>query len=110
MNDNEKPDYIYPMDFVRATRDVTSTEDNDVLISNGELLFISGAKAFPLEENDPYTQRVKFFVHKMNGDDIDVEGGLFVVDPFSLVKISKEENERLYEHALSKVGTSAATD
>lgn len=88
----DSSEYIKPFTFVTINHNDLAEEHG---IKEGDTLFVAGAKAFPLTEDDPYTQRVFMFVQKMAGDMIDDEGGFFVMDPHSLSNVSKEENDRL---------------
>lgn len=88
----ETAEYIRPFTFVTINHNNLAEEHS---IKEGDTLFVAGAKAFPLAEDDPYTQRIFMFVQKMVGDMIDDEAGVFVMDPHSLVNVSKEENDRL---------------
>lgn len=85
-------DLIRPFTFVSITH---SEHEEDHSIKEGDTLFVAAAQAFPVSEEDPYTQRVFMFVQKMVGDMIDDEAGIFVMDPHSLKNVSKEENDRL---------------
>lgn len=90
--EEETNKYIRPFTFVTINHNNLEEEHG---IPEGACLFVAGAKAFPLSEDDPYTQRIFMFVQKMSDDVIDDEGGFFVMDPNSLVNVSKEENDRL---------------
>lgn len=85
-------DLIRPFTFVSITH---SEHEEEFSIKEGDTLFVAAAQAFPVSEEDPYTQRVFMFVQKMVGDMIDDEAGIFVMDPHSLKNVSKEENDRL---------------
>lgn len=85
-------EYIRPFTFVTINHDDLAEEHS---IKKGDILFVAGAKAFPLSEEDPYTQRIFMFVQKMAGDMIDDEAGFFVMDPHSLLNVDKDENDRL---------------
>lgn len=88
----EASEYIRPFTFVTINH---NEHEEDHSIKEGDILFVAAAQAFPVSEEDPYTQRVFMFVQKMAGDMIDDEAGIFVMDPHSLKNISKEENDRL---------------
>lgn len=62
----------------------------------GQYVFIAGMKAVPDDEDDPYTQRIKFFVHILvDQKHVNVEGGLFIMDPRSLKKLPKVKQRKL---------------
>lgn len=61
-------------------------------IEFGSILYVASLAPFPLKQSDQYTLRVKLFVHKMDGDDIDTKSGIFVIDPRSVKELSEEEN------------------
>lgn len=84
---------IYPMTFVAINSDAFVEHG----VENGDIVFVAGTKAVPVSEADPYTQRVKMFVHILDGEKIDTASGLFLMDPNSLVNIDKDEQKRLYE-------------
>lgn len=81
---------IYPMTFVAI--------DSDAFVEHGvkrnDVVFVVGTKSVPVSEEDPYTQRVKMFVHKINPDNtINYTGGMYLMDPKSLSNISQEEHD-----------------
>lgn len=45
---------------------------------------IAKVQAFPISQEDPYTQRVKLFVQRLNEAGDGVEGSIYVVDPASV--------------------------
>lgn len=61
---------------------------NDALADDGlpvgTRVIVMNAKAFPISEEDPFTQRIKLFVQKLNEEENGVEGRVFVVDPASV--------------------------
>lgn len=66
--------------------------EKDHGIAKGDVMFVATAKAFPLSEEDPYTQRVFFFVQKTKDMVIDDESGFYIVDPVSLVPLDDDVN------------------
>jgi hypothetical protein len=50
----------------------------------GTRVVVANAQAFPLSEDDPYTQRVKLFVQKLNSSETGVDGPIFLIDPASV--------------------------
>lgn len=73
-------------DFVTITNPELAKDG----IELGSTVYVAALKAFPLEE-DGYTQRIKFFVHKTTDELIDIKAGLFVIDPASVVRLSDAE-------------------
>lgn len=84
---------IYPMTFVA----INSNAFVEHGVEKGDIVFVAGTKAVPVSDEDPYTQRVKMFVHILDNEKIDTASGLFLMDPNSLINISAEKNKRLYE-------------
>lgn len=84
--------WINPMEFVRITNDKLEADG----LANGSTVFVANVKAFPMTEDDPWTQRIKLIVHKMENDYINTAAGFFLIDPSSVEKLPKEENSRLY--------------
>lgn len=85
---------IHPMTFAAINSDAFVEHG----VNKGDIVFVAGTRAVPISDDDLYTQRVKMFVHKINEDEtIDFKGGLFLMDPNSLVNIDKGENDRLFE-------------
>lgn len=83
-------DYINQGDFCFVQ--VDHLEEHG--LAKGGLCFVAGMRAFPITEEDPYTQRIQCLVHRCNdGGEIDMEAGFFVVDPDSLKKVSPEDQE-----------------
>jgi len=95
-------DYIRPFTFVAITHDKLKEEHG---LAKGDVVFVASAKAFPLSEEDPYTQRIFFFVQKTKDEKIDDESGVYMLDPVSLEQIDPEEhkiyvnvNEIIYDY------------
>jgi len=78
-------------DFVRIRNKKLGKEGLDY----GSIVYVAATQAFPLKESDQYTLRVKLFVHKLDGDSVDIKGGIFVIDPRSVKPLSEEENAEL---------------
>lgn len=81
---------IYQNDFC----EVVSDKFVEHGVKRGHRVLVIGSKAFPVEESDPYTQRIKFLVHKLDGDHV-FPVDIYIMDPISLAKVSKSEQERL---------------
>lgn len=86
-------DLIFPMTFVSVNTDKFEKEDGG--IKKGDILFVAGDKAFPVSEEDPYTQRVFLYVQPVKEDHIDTSKGFYIIDPISVTNLPAEENERL---------------
>lgn len=98
---------IKPFTFVRINHNKLEKEHG---ISKNDVVFVAAAKAFPLSEEDPYTQRIFFFVQKVEEMKIDDESGFYVVDPVSLDPLDSDENSTFavandisYEHVSGTV-------
>jgi hypothetical protein len=87
--------WINPMEFVKIVNDKLEADG----LATGSTVFVANVKAFPITEEDPWTQRIKLVVHKMEGDYINTAAGFFLIDPASVEKLSSEENLRLYKVA-----------
>lgn len=85
--------WIHTMEFVRVTTDKLEGDG----LPAGSIVMVGALKALPVSEEDPWTQRIKLFVHKTENDYVDVAAGIFVIDPTSVEKLSEEENERIYK-------------
>jgi hypothetical protein len=95
-------DLIYPGTFCKLN---TNKFKTSMGVPKGTLLFVAGAKAVPEDENDPYTQRVKFLVHLVDDDgDILVEDGVYLVDPKSVRALGKKRQELLIAQMEKKYG------
>jgi len=95
-------------DFVRIRNKKLGKEGLDY----GSIVYVAATQAFPLKESDQYTLRVKLFVHKLDGDSVDIKGGIFVIDPRSVKPLSEEENAELLSILSTdvEVEANAATD
>jgi hypothetical protein len=65
-------------------------------IKRGQRVFIAGSRAFPISEEDPYTQRIKFFAHiLLDTKTMEYDPRLFLLDPRSIQKLKKKEQQKL---------------
>lgn len=100
---------VFPMDFVRITNDKLA--DDGLFLD--DLVFVQHTKAFPVSEEDPYTQRVKFVVRRVESiDEVFLSENAFMIDPNSVERISDEGNAKLFkilEERLAKEYGSDAT-
>lgn len=86
-------DLIRDNDFCEIITDKFEAEG----VKKGTRVYIAGHKAIPEDANDPYTQRVKFFVHLVHNSIVIYEKGLFLMDPRSLRKVKKREQKKLMD-------------
>lgn len=105
---------IQPFTFVKVTKD----DDKVEAIKEGAIVFVAGLQAFPVSEEDPYTQQVLAFTHLTDEDgNILTEPGFFVVHPRYLENLPEEQAELLVKAAQNRAvsivgeqGTDATTD
>jgi hypothetical protein len=69
--------------------------EKDTGVKNGTRVFVVGHRALPEDEHDPYTQRIKFFVHLVEKKHVQFDKGLFLMDPKSLRKVKVKEQHNL---------------
>lgn len=86
MNDS----FIRQGDFCEIVSDKFIHEN----VKRGHYVYVAGLKALPISDNDPYTQRIKCFVHLLNGDHIE-SFEIYVMDPDSLQKVNKSKQKKL---------------
>ena len=83
--------YIRTGDFC----EIVSDKFDELGVKRGHIVYIAGLKAIPENEADPYTQRIKFFSHLVdNGGHIHADK-LYLMDPSSLLKVSKSKQKKL---------------
>lgn len=63
-------------------------------VKRNHFVYIAGSKALPVSENDPYTQRVKFFVHRTEDNHV-IRDKMYLMDPDSLTKVGKGKQKQL---------------
>lgn len=56
----------------------------DFGVKKGSLAYIAGHRAFPISEQNPYTQRIKFFVSLLDENEHVVVRPIYLMDPKSL--------------------------
>lgn len=64
-------------------------------VPEGDVVYVIGHRAIPEDENDPYTQRVKFFVHRTDDDNHVLFDNVYIMDPRSIEKVGELEEEEL---------------
>ena len=85
--------YIHDNDFCEVVTDKFVEEG----VKRGRLVYIAGHRAFPISENDPYTQRIKLLVHLLEDDHVKPALGLYIMDPDSLLKLDDNRIKSLQE-------------
>jgi hypothetical protein len=71
-------------------------------IKRGHVVYVAGHKALPISEEDPYTQRIKFFVHVYNPHMYEMSKEIYLMDPNSLQRHDDDTSARLlkeFKHA-----------
>jgi hypothetical protein len=97
---------VFPMDFVRITNDKLA--DDGLFLD--DIVFVQHTKAFPLTEEDPYTQRVKFIVRRVTSvDKVELSDNAFMIDPASVERISDEGNVKLFKLLEERLAEEYAT-
>jgi hypothetical protein len=82
-------DLIMNGDFVTIS---TNKFFKEFGVKKGRVAYVAGHRALPMNERDPYTQRVKFIVALCSEDGhIDTSGRHYLMDPRSLTKIVDPE-------------------
>lgn len=85
-------------DFCEITTDQFIHED----VKRGQLVYVAGAKAFPITEEDPYTQRIKLYVHRLVDEVVQTQN-LYLMDPASVTKASKSRQKKLTKKLFEQV-------
>lgn len=83
---------IHDGDFCMITSD--KFEEHGVKV--GQRVWVAGHRAIPEDERDPYTQRIKFFVHLVKDKHVQTDG-IYIMDPKSLKRVNKGEQHKLQE-------------
>jgi hypothetical protein len=104
--ENDLMKFIKDQDFCLIATDKFEEKEG---IKRGQRVYIAGHRAFPISEDDPYTQRIKFFVHLVNDGEV-VFGPLYVMDAISLKLVGKREQEKLAEKLKFKIETEVPAD
>jgi hypothetical protein len=64
-------------------------------MNKGDKVYVAGHKALPISDSDPYTQRIKFFVHTYKDNKMGQE--LLLVDPRSIKRFDDETQATMLE-------------
>ena len=87
-----KIDLIKAEDFCEIVSDNLEKDG----IKRGQRVMIVGSRALPISEEDPYTQRVKFFANILiDAKTMEFDPRLFLLDPRSVQKLKKKEYDKL---------------
>ena len=62
-------------------------------IKRGHIVYVAGHKSLPISDEDPYTQRVKFFVHTYDAHDKLMGTELYLIDPNSILPLKASDQE-----------------
>lgn len=90
--------YIVSDDFCEVV--VDHLKDDGLV--RGQRVYIVGQRALPISEEDPYTQRIKFFAHILkDAKTMEFDQRMFLLDPSSLKKVGKKEQEKLTKRLLA---------
>ncbi len=86
---------------------VSDKFEEEAGVKRGHMVYVAGHKALPESENDPYTQRIKFFVNLVSIDG-HVDGTkLYLLDPRSLLKVKAGKQKKLLKIAKSDHDTNS---
>lgn len=90
-------DLIHNGDFCSIVSDKFAGE---LGVKRGHSVYVAGNKALPESDSDPYTQRIKFFVHLVDHDGHIDTTKLYLMDPVSIQKVSKSKQKKLMKIAV----------
>lgn len=85
--------YIMTGDFCEIVTDKFVEEG----IKRGHVVYVAGHKALPMSDEDPYTQRINFFVHIYNPHTYEMGKGLYLMDPKSILPFDEEKQKGFLE-------------
>jgi hypothetical protein len=66
-------------------------------IKRGHIVYVAGHKALPISEEDPYTQRIKFFVHLYNEHERTMSKDIYLMDPNSMLPVDVKAGEKFLD-------------
>lgn len=84
--------FINDGDFVTIN---TNKFEKEFGVKKGSLAYIAGHRAFPISEQNPYTQRIKFFVSLTTEDGHVQVKPIYLMDPKSLKLVDEDTRELL---------------
>lgn len=86
--------YIMADDFCEIITDSLEADG----LKRGSRVYVIGSRALPISEEDPYTQRVKFFSHLLlDAKQMLFDERIFLLDPSSIKQVGKKEQAKLTE-------------
>lgn len=84
-------DLIQPNSFVEISTGALLEKG----IEQGELIYVSNLQAFPIDENDLYTQRLHVVGHRYLGQGLVKTDEILLLDPNDVKKIKARKNKKL---------------
>ena len=64
-------------------------------LNKNDLVYVAGHKAIPEDLHDPYTQRIKFIINKLEDNHVDLSK-FMIVDPRSLKRVGEKDQKILH--------------
>lgn len=83
--------YIQSGDFC----EIVSDKFTDQGIKRGHIVYVAGHKALPISEEDPYTQRIKFFVHLYDEQQKRMGKEIYLMDANSILPLDEKVQEKM---------------
>jgi len=74
--------------------EITTDRLEDQGVKRGHLVYVAGHRVLPIDEADPYTQRIKFLIHLTSPTEIN-KTNLYLVDPNSIQPVTKRKQKKL---------------
>lgn len=66
-------------------------------VKRGHIIYVAGHKALPVSDEDPYTQRIKFFAHLYNPKTYEMGKELYLMDANSILWVGDAKQEAYLE-------------
>jgi len=82
--------YIREGDFCLMNTD----KHDDIGVKKGQRVYVAGSRALPITEDDPYTQRIKFFCHLIKDGNVTFDN-IYMFDATSLKHVGSLEAKKL---------------
>lgn len=84
---------------------ITTDQFVDKGVKRGHYVYVASLKPLPIEEADPYLQRVFVFVHLMTREGhVEPDKGLFLMDPRQLSKVGKQRHKKFTNILMTDFG------
>lgn len=85
---------ITDFDFCKIkSKDEKLKEDG---FHNGDIVFVAGKNLLPIDKNDPYKMKYYMMIQRCDDEgNLLAEEGYFLVDPLSLKRVNRAQQERL---------------